>query len=182
MIRTCQSSEWRGDAWRHHAASRTATESAGSIKFSGRYNRGHDQFAPEECWEALYLSLGRDIALGELIRHLGEDRAPTFVRLKNRRLSKLYLELANVVDCRSASSLGIQEDDLLGDSDAAYSIGQAIGGSAALLGYEAILVPSATRLGHNIIVFPMNVRHSSLVTVIESIDPALFVESRHSTT
>ncbi|HBY45982.1 MAG TPA: RES family NAD+ phosphorylase [Thermomicrobiales bacterium] len=184
MIQACRSSEWHGHAWRHHAAAREATNSAGSIKFSGRYNRGHDQFDPAECWEALYLSLGRDIVLGELIKHLGEDGKPQFPRLRNRRISKLYLELANVVDCRDVSSFGLQKHDLSGDDgsgeEQAYLIGHAIAGAAVLLGHEAMLVPSATLLGDNVIVFPANPRHSSRIAVIESVDPVLYVKSRHS--
>lgn len=178
-VRTCRPSDWHGDAWRHHAASRQAIDGSGSIRFSGRYNRGYDQFPPEECWEALYLSLGRDIALGELIRHLGEDGKPEFIRLRNRRISKLHLELANVVDCRVVSQLGLDDHHLLDDDEHAYAAGQEIAGAAFRLGYEAILVPSATRLGDNIIVFPGNLLDSSRIAVIESVDPALFVRSRH---
>lgn len=125
------------------------------------------------------MSLGRDIALGELIRHLGEDGKPEFIRLRNRRISKLHLELANVVDCRVVSQLGLDDHHLLDDDEHAYAAGQEIAGAAFRLGYEAILVPSATRLGDNIIVFPGNLLDSSRIAVIESVDPALFVRSRH---
>lgn len=44
------------------------------------------------------------------------------------------------------------------------------------LGSEAILVPSATLLGDNLIVFDRNLRKSSRIDVVSSIDPRLLAE------
>lgn len=153
--------------------------------YSGRYNRGHDQFDPSECWETLYLSLGRDIVLGELIRHLGMDGKIAVHNLRSRRISRLRLDLSNVIDCSDLDRMGINMIDLFPDDDAledaAYNLGQDIGSAAFILGYEAMLIPSATRLGTNRIVFPANLRPGSRIQVIDSVDPALYVPARHGT-
>jgi len=43
-------------------------------------------------------------------------------------------------------------------------------------GAEAILVPSATRLGENLIIFPDNLQASSRVEVVDYRHPRLYVE------
>lgn len=184
-VGACPSIKWHGDAWRHHAASRQATSSLGSLMYSGRYHRGKDQFDPSECWEALYLSLGRDIVLGELIRHLGMDGKIAVHNLRSRRISRLRLDLSNVIDCSDVVRMGIRMIDLFPEDealeDAAYDLGQDIGSAAFILGYEAMLIPSATRLGTNLIVFPANLRPDSHIQIIDSVDPALYVPARHGT-
>ena len=49
--------------------------------------------------------------------------------------------------------------------------------AAALKGsLEGLIVPSATRLGDNLILFPENLRASSRIEIVSSRDPRLYVE------
>ncbi|MEA2598049.1 MAG: hypothetical protein QOF01_4518 [Thermomicrobiales bacterium] len=66
------------------------------------------------------------------------------------------------------SDLGLTEDDLLNDVD--YSVGQALAAAAVELGFEGMLVPSATRLGDNLIDFPHLVRSDTVLVAVRSID------------
>jgi hypothetical protein len=60
---------WQVTAWRFHHARFAADDSSGSLRVSGRYNRGLDLFQIDETWPALYLGLGRDVCIGEIVRH-----------------------------------------------------------------------------------------------------------------
>ena len=95
-------------------------------------------------------------------------------RLNEYRLSEIAIDLSFVIDCRDLTTLGITVGDLLSDLD--YSTSQHIGAAAVSLGAEGLLVPSATRLGDNLIIFPDNLRSESRLEVISSRDPVLYVE------
>ena len=56
-----------------------------------------------------------------------------------------------------------------------YDLTQAIGGAALARGVEGILVPSATRLGDNIVLWMEQIRPDSQITIISSEDPRLYV-------
>ncbi len=144
---------------------------AGSLKVSGRFNRGLDHFPVEETWSVLYLALGRDVALAEMIRHLTPE---LLLRVRNKRLSELQLDLCLVIDCRDLARLGVSPDDFFHDTN--YRIPQELGKAAYARGVEAMLVPSATLLGDNLIVFNRNLAESARITVIGSVDPRLYVE------
>jgi hypothetical protein len=59
--------------------------------------------------------------------------------------------------------------------DTDYETTQALGAAANSRGLEGLLVPSATRLGDNLIVFPHNLRSESRIDVVSSRDPRLYV-------
>ncbi len=91
-----------------------------------------------------------------------------------RELASIRVDLTRVLDLRSPStmaSLGIRAEDVLGDD---VAIPQAIGEAAQHLGYEAIVAPSATGMGHIVAVFLTDRAPESTVEVIEtrSYDPA----------
>ena len=65
---------WQGRAWRGHGRGYPAADPGGSRKYSGRNHQAQDLFPPDEVWAALYLALGRDIALGEMVRHTSGAR------------------------------------------------------------------------------------------------------------
>jgi RES domain-containing protein len=169
-IATCQAGPWRGSAWRAHRRKYRADDPGGSLLVSGRYNRGLDQFSAEDVWPALYLALGAEICLGEILRHISPLTLP---QLNDYRLSELTLELASVLDCRDASRLGLSLDHLCADAD--YGTTQALAAAALTREAEAILVPSCTRLGDNLIVFPTHLQHASRLTIVSSRDPQLYV-------
>jgi len=59
--------------------------------------------------------------------------------------------------------------------DTYYEATQAIGAAAIAYWLEGLLVPSATRLGENLILFPDNFRAGSRIEVVSSRDPRLYV-------
>jgi RES domain-containing protein len=89
-------------------------------------------------------------------------------------ISKIEVELSSVIDCREIATLGISLDDLLNDHD--YTTSQRLAASALTMGAEGLLVPSATRLGDNLVVFPTQFRPDSRLNVTSSRDPVLYVE------
>lgn len=161
---------WRGRAWRAHFRSYEATDHGGSLRSSGRYHRGPDRFPPEESWPALYLALSPEVSLGEVLRRLPPE---LLNQLNEYRISELDVELHAVLDCRDAEVLGLKPGDLLDDYD--LRITQEIGAAAVGEGVEALLIPSATRLGDNLVVFPAQLQSTSRLAVVGSRDPLLYV-------
>jgi RES domain-containing protein len=156
--------------WRAHWRIYSATDHGGSLRFSGRYNRGSDQFPEDQTWAALYLALSAEVALGEILRHISPE---LLANLNEYRVSKLEVEMEAVLDCREARALGLHSDDLVHDYE--FAITQELAAAAIARDAEGILVPSATRLGDNLIVFPDCLRAPSRMVVIDSQDPQLYV-------
>jgi hypothetical protein len=169
-IAACAISPWQGSAWRGHRRKYVATDPGGSRKVSGRYNRGLDQFPADQVFAALYLGLGRDICIGEILRHISPVRLS---QLTDYRFSELRLELEVVLDCRDVTALGLAPADLWHDTD--YRIPQHLAAAALTRDVEGMLVPSATRLGDNLIVFPDHLRAGSQIVVEGFVDPHLYV-------
>lgn len=172
-VSRCPVIPWQGAAWRIHRQRYVATDPGGSLKTSGRYHRGADRFAAEATWPALYLALSPETALGELVRHITPELLP---HLNGYRISELAVTLEAVVDCRDAALLGVSPAALVDDRDLETT--QQIGAAAVALGFEGVLVPSATALGDNLIVFPTNLRSGSKLDVMSGRDPRLFVTPR----
>jgi RES domain-containing protein len=169
-VASCRVVARRRSAWRAHNRKYAADDPGGSLRVSGRYNRGLDQFPVAESWPALYLALGQAICLGEVLRHLTPDRLLT---LANYRLTELQVTLSAVIDCRNVDQLGLALADLCDDLD--YRVPQSLAAAAITRGVEAMLVPSAARLGDNLVVFPHCLRPSSRITVVRTVDPRLIV-------
>ncbi len=169
-IANIQPEPWLGQAWRLHRRTYGPTDSGGSMLVSGRYHRGADQFPRSQTWAALYLALSPEVALGEVLRHFSPPLLP---RLNEYRLTELRVELRAVLDCRDAAALGLSPDDLVRDYD--FAITQEIAVAALALGAEGILVPSATGLGDNLVVFPSQLRSASALVAVGSRDPRLYV-------
>lgn len=169
-IARCPVVSWQGHAWRIHRQHYAADDPGGSLRVSGRYHRGMDLFRPEDVWPALYLALRPETALGELVRHVTPALLP---HLNGYRISELSVRLAAVADCRDASRLGVHADIVLNDRD--YTVTQQLGAAVVTARLEGMLVPSATNLGDNLIIFPEVLRESSELRVVTSRDPRLFV-------
>jgi RES domain-containing protein len=161
---------WKGSAWRAHNARYAADDPGGSLRVSGRYNLGMDRVPAADAWAALYLGLSQAICLGEVLRHI---TPATLARLSGYRLTELWVEMGAVLDCRDPSAFGLAIVDLCDDFD--YGIPQRLAGAAVAAGAEGILVPSVTRLGDNLILFPQNRRAGSVVTIRSWVDPRLYV-------
>ncbi len=169
-IATLKPRRWKGQAWRFHRRHYDALDSAGSLLVSGRYNRGSDQFPEDQTWPALYLALRPETALGEIVRHVTPELLD---KLNDFRMSELEVELEAVLDCRDAAAFGLAADDLIRDYD--FEATQELAAAAIARDAEGILVPSATGLGDNLIVFPAQLRGTSKLAVVESRDPRLYV-------
>ncbi|MBI4496616.1 MAG: RES family NAD+ phosphorylase [Chloroflexi bacterium] len=161
---------WSGPAWRFHRRTYAATDSGGSLVVSGRYHRAADQFPRSQVWAALYLALGPEVSLAEVLRHF---TPPLLPQLNEYRLSELAVELGAVLDCRDAAALGLSPGALVRDYD--FTLTQEIAAAAIAHGAEGILVPSATALGDNLVVFPAQLRSTSRLTVVGGRDPRLYV-------
>jgi hypothetical protein len=83
---------------------------------------------------ALYLGLGPEVSLGEVLRHFSPQLLP---RLNEYRLSETEVELAAVLDCREPTALGLSPRDLIRDYD--FRITQAIA-AAAIAVADAVAV------------------------------------------
>jgi RES domain-containing protein len=170
-IEACAVVAWEGRVWRMHKRKYAATNPGGARKVSGRYNRGLDRFPEAESFPALYLATSLEVCLGEVYRHITPKLLPS---LNDYRLSELSVRVRAVLDCRDPAHLGLPFDDLVHDTD--YGATQAIGAAAFADGLEGLLVPSATRLGDNLILFPDNLRAGSRMEAVSSRDPRLYVQ------
>jgi RES domain len=147
-----------------------ATNHGGSLRFSARYNRGADQFPPEQTWPALYVALSPEICLGEILRRL---RPEDLANLNEYRLTELEIRLDAALDCRDPEAIGLSLSDLVDDRD--FSVPQQVAAAAIARGAEGILVRSATGLGDNLVIFPNQLLPRSSLSVIGSRDPRLYV-------
>ena len=162
---------WEGRLWRMHKRRYPAEDPGGARLVSGRYNRGLDRFSEREVFSALYLATAPEVCLGEIYRHITPELLPS---LNDFRLSELSASLQRVADCRDPSALGLTPGDLSHDTD--YRAPQALVAAAASGGLEGLLVPSATGLGDNLILFTQNLLADSRITVVSSRDPRLYIE------
>lgn len=170
VLNACATGPWNGRAWRFHRRKYPATDPGGSLHVTGRFNHGRDHFPEDDVWPALYLSLGPDVCMGEVFRHV---TPATLARLNDYRLSEVVMRLECVADCRDCTFLGIPVDALLHDTD--FAVGHALAEAAIERNVEALLVPSATRLGDNLIAFPLTYRATSVSDTISHRDPSLYV-------
>lgn len=169
-VAACPVVGWEGRTWRMHKQKYPAADASGSRKYSGRYNRGVDLFSEEETWAALYLATSAEICLGEVLRHITPASLPL---LNGYRISEIVVRLDNVLDCRNADALGLEMVDLCHDTD--FTIPHLLARETLSRGFEGMLVPSATFLGDNLIVFPKNVSDTALFNVVGERNPALYV-------
>lgn len=168
---------WSGSVWRCHARKYAGDDPGGSLRTTGRFNRGTDQFVSSATWPALYTSLALHVALGERLRHTTPASLST---LGNQRLSRLRIALQSVLNlcathgCGELGISGVNRDRLCGPAD--YGATQQI----ALLARdraEALMIPSCTRFPEgNLIIFPDCLRPGSVASVEECLDPELFVD------
>jgi RES domain-containing protein len=162
---------WRGSAWRAHRRKYEATDCAGALRSTGRYNRGADVFPLDEVFPVLYLALAPEITLGEIVRRVTPERLSG---LNEFRISELRIVLSAALDIRNPAALGLPVDALWHDTD--FAIPQALAAAARERGAEGIIVSSATRLGDNLIVFPDRLQAASELVVVASRDPRLYAE------
>lgn len=176
-IRDCRIQPWSGLVWRCHTRRYNGDDAAGSLRTTGRYNRGSDIYATHETWPALYTSLAEHVALGERMRH---TTAKSLNKLGIQRLTCLRVDLREVLvlcaptGCGEIGIDGMEFDDFC--SPAEYGKCHQIAELARTFA-EALLVPSCTRFPEgNLIIFPDRLHGSSSLTIETSIDPDLYVD------
>lgn len=105
-------------------------------------------------------------------------------QLNDYRLTTLELKLQAVVDCTDLERVGVSIEELCDNTS--YEIGQRLAEAARRrliaddlevnVAIEAMIVPSATRLGNNLVVFPDRLHSASVIRVVSHVDPQLYVE------
>lgn len=159
---------WSGRVWRCHHRSRASLNADGSLAGSGgRFNAGVDSDV-KPPFRALYASIESAAALLEVVRHLGY-RSPdrrNVVALDDiamRVLTQIDVELQRVFDLRRESVL---RENL---SKASYRQTQQLAAAAFNHGAEGILVPSATGIDANLVIFVDNFGDGSRIEVVRQI-------------
>jgi hypothetical protein len=155
---------WSGRVWRCHHRSRAALNAEGSLAGTGgRFNAGVDSDI-KPPFRALYASVESAAALLEVVRHLGyhtSDRRAVVALddIAMRVLTQIEIELQKVSDWTSQPNL----------SDVPYRQSQQLAAAAFKEGAEAILVPSATGIDANLVIFVDNLHDGSRIEVIRQI-------------
>lgn len=159
------SAAFTGRVWRGHRSQHPPLDTTGSTITPGRFHVVRAESRNQPGWPALYTALDLAVALGEIVRSDPGER------LKQFRFTEIQIALEHVADCRNLQTLGIDPDLLFDDWD--FSTGQALAWTVHDAGGEGMLVPSATRLGDNLIVFPDRLRTGSTLEVVRTVDPDL---------
>jgi hypothetical protein len=102
------------------------------------------------------------------VRHAGNTAA-----LAVLGLSSLSVSLGVVLDLTDPDSYGLDLADVHDDFD--YAITQEIGQAALMMGAEAILVPPASHVGTNLVIFTEQLRPGSTMEVLSTMHPRLYV-------
>jgi hypothetical protein len=105
-----------------------------------------------------------------MLRHLTPALLP---RLNDLRLTELDVTLAHVLDARQPEQYGLAREVLWHDTD--YRLPQQLARLALHRGAEGLLVPSGTRVGDNLVVLPANLSSGSILRIISSRDPRLYI-------
>lgn len=137
--------------------------------------------------EIVYLGLEKSLPLAERIRHLhmnphGLMAEQLVVRLKEElrsvRITACRLESpapVDILDLGDLTVIGINEAEYLEDHD--WELGpylsQEVGESIRHARWAGALLPSATRLGPALVLFPRNWPHGTVLVPTEHWDPPL---------
>lgn len=146
--------------YRQVSESRDCLSGEGARRFGGRWN-------PPNSFPALYASLELATAKAELDRLMRRQQR-TLADLLPRRICEIHAALTVALDLQDAESLalvGITNETIKNDDLAPC---QAVGQAAHQLGFEAILAPSATGSGTNLVVFELNLLPESRLEVARS--------------
>lgn len=134
---------WDGEVWRHVF---------GDVQPSKPNDRGARWNPPRVA--AIYTSLARETVMAEADYAIGlQSPRPSGRRV----LYRLHVKLSSVLDLAEDEAtlrdLGIAANEL---SSLAWGACQEVGGAAAWLGHDGLIVPSARHAGRNLVIFPSN--------------------------
>ncbi|MFL5799132.1 MAG: RES family NAD+ phosphorylase [Actinomycetota bacterium] len=138
-------SRFSGEAYRHVAPSYPALGGQGARIQGGRWN-------PPESFPVLYLAIQRECVVAEFFRFAERSGRPP-EELLPRTLHHYRVELGEVLDLRGSAALGavgLTAGDVQSDDPGRC---QRVGEAAHYVGFEAVLAPSATLVGHVLAVF-----------------------------
>ncbi len=155
----------KGAVWRGRRRRYTALDHGGSLRSSARFHQAAKDFPHGPAWPALYTAFELAVALGELQRNIRSEEIDQY------RLTEIWVQLEEVLDCRDLAALGLVDADIFDNTD--FETPRALAAAAIDRDVEGIIVPSASRLGDNLIVFPYLVRARSVVVEVRTIDPVL---------
>lgn len=131
-------------------------------------NRTGARWNPRDT-AALYTSLSEKTVLAEL-DHLRSVQYPP-ARRATYRICVIHVRVDRMLDLRSSAVLGlvgVGSRELAADE---HSACQQVGGAAAWLGCDAILVPSARSVGDNLVVFVDKQDPDAPLEVVETQEP-----------
>jgi len=139
-LEAVEPARWEGEVWRVVLGARNPLLA----------NTTGARWNPRDT-AALYASLERGTVLAEL-DHLRSIQTPP-TRRSAYRLHLIRVRVDRMLDLRELGlleSMGVGPAELAADD---YSSCQGVGGAAAWLGVDAVLVPSARIEGNNLVVF-----------------------------
>lgn len=133
-------------------------DTKGSLEFGGRYNS-------PGVGGVLCLGESKDVYKAE------RERKGSTAFLLSQVIAAIKVSLQKVLDLTNPENLkiiGIKKQDLLRSESEAdgYELPRKLAASAYRVGYEALLVPSATGKGRNLVVFLNQCLKGSVVEVI----------------
>ncbi len=123
----------------------------GSLKYGGRYN-------VKGKFGALYIGDSQSVCEAEM-----EQKTSGFRAKFKHKIAKLEISFRRVIDLTNEENckiLNIKKDQLLSED---RTLPQSLSYLAYHMGYEALITPSATGRGENIIVFPDNIKKGSSI-------------------
>jgi RES domain-containing protein len=141
-LATLTSRRWSGIVWRHTFADNPPHKANGR---GARWN-------PPGV-EALYTSVDRETALAEADHQMAVQPLRPRARRMLHRVEVHFTSVLDLSDAGTLATLGADAAALQGDDHRPL---RAIGGAAAFLGYQALIVPSARHGGSNLVIFPTN--------------------------
>lgn len=175
VIRRMSRGRWSGIVWRCHWKGSLPTDASKSLGGAGgRFNVGRDStaFKSTDAFPALYTSRESATAVLETLRHLMDREARSsltrtdvleiFDGFRHRVLTELAVDLKDVLDCSQPARIGLDERALV--DDATYLYTQSLALASMRSGADGLLVPSATGVGLNLIIFP-SVRLPSILVM-----------------
>jgi RES domain-containing protein len=154
LLAEFETNEWAGQVWRYTFAAYPPDKT----------NLRGARWNPAGV-EALYVSLSRETALAEAEHQLDiQPLRPTATRTIHRLKVRVY-RMLDLTETGMLARLGASPDDLAGDD---LRVCQSIGGTAAYLEVDGLLVPSARADGSNLVILFVDTEPSPSIEIIDS--------------
>lgn len=153
VLQAVNPASWEGVAFRHMFA---------GLPPDKENTRGARWNPPDTG--AVYLSTGRDGAIAEAEYHLSLQTPRPRAR---RTLYEVSITLESVLDLTAVADLGIGAHEL---NDPEMQACMEVGGAAAWLEHDGILVPSARSTAVNLVIYPANTQPTAVFDVIAQED------------